>query len=438
MKTKINKISLGSLLGVLTIAIFAAVAWSVVAGNAFATEDETTTPELAAPEAQEAPAPEAQPAAEPTNDITQFSIKAAGLPDGVEPEIGLFDLEAYEYIDYKLGDYLEIESGAEATTKVDRGIVSLTAKDANHEYSFTICNPIGYDNYNVQPTIKISDKTDIVIQYQEYTGLYGVQVTVQNSSNQPIPGCQVKYLDTKWNLINTGTTGTDGTFTFTNLTKDQAVGIVVLDEEGYVTKDVDIDGSDYDKENHIAGVSLSAVSDSEAAVKLYSKDDNHLNFESKWEVSFVDDPTISSIFYYKLPSLAITAEPDALMGEWTVTPEGKLLNKHTVLTTIVSNYEINPIAKEGYTIDHWTIDKGDGNKFDVKPNDVFTLELEERLIAEAFYTNSPVPGPEPVPTPTPAEEVTATAQTGDSTAALPLAILAATCAIALVVSRKRA
>ena len=442
MKTKINKISIAVVMAVLAFAVIASLAWTTISSKAFASDKESINADVAVPQAQEASTPEAQPAAEPTNEITQFSVKVDGLAEGVLPEISLYDNIKEELIDYNFGDYLDIENGTQMTAEVDQGIVYISVIDTDHNYFFTVCDPIGYDNHNVPSSVTITGVTDFTIQYQEYTGLYGINVTVYNESNQPIPGCNVKYVDNEWNVIKSGTTGSDGTLNFENLTKEQACGIVVLNEEGYLTDDREVSGADYEKITHIAGANIVPRSESNARIKLNSNDENHLNFEAKWEVSMVDDPTIFNGSYYKLPSLAIRAELLAVAGQWTVTPEGSMINSQIVYSTIRSNYEINPIAKEGYIIDYWTIDKGDGNKFDVKPNETFTLEEGEKLIAEAFYTISPKPGPEPEPepTPTPIEEVVAgssqNAQTGDGTVALPLAILAAACAVALVARRR--
>ena len=55
-----------------------------------------------------------------------------------------------------------------------------------------------------------------------------------------------------------------------------------------------------------------------------------------------------------------------------------------------------------------------------------------------MYDNGVEPGPEPEPTPTPSEEVNATAQTGDSTATLPFAILAIAAGAVVFVARRKA
>lgn len=71
----------------------------------------------------------------------------------------------------------------------------------------------------------------------------------------------------------------------------------------------------------------------------------------------------------------------------------------------------------------------------------FHIDQENVLIAEAYYTNTPSPDPDPDPDPDPTpveEEVATSAQTGDSTAAIPLAILATACAVVLIANRKRA
>lgn len=254
--------------------------------------------------------------------------------------------------------------------------------------------------------------------------------------NSPVANCELMFYDKNWNLVAKGTTNDDGTYSFKGLDRDHAEGVVMISQDGYESDNEHIDSSDYDTKTHTAEASLTARSDANCALKLKCKDSQHQAFEFSLEVFDASDPTrVVTSWYTKVYSIATNLSE--YEGTWTVSPEGVITNKYQQDDAIVS-WTLKAISNEGFTLDHWTLDRGDGNKIVVLPNESFDINSGDKLWLESFYAQAPEPTPDPEPTPTPAEEVTATAQTGDSTAALPLAILAATCAIALVVSRKRA
>ncbi len=428
--TNSYKKSIMFIFSIFIIAICTVVGWTSIISNAFATDDEATP--------QEATTPQTQEVSSVSNELTRFSLQFIDLEEGVMPDYSLYDERSSEFVEYTPGQYLDIEVGAEYTAETSKGYVYLTVKDSSHTYSFIICDPIGYDWNTYTYPGTITEETDLIVEYTKYTDLYSINVLVEDNNNQAVSDCAIKYFDNNWNLIRDGITGPDGRISFNDLTNDEAEGIVFLNQEGYLTDDKSISSPEYEKGTHAQQANLTAKPDSSASIKLSSNDENHLNFEATWELSMIDDPTLLSGFYYKLPSLAIMAEPITLSGNWIVAADGKIVNTKTIYESYSSKIELNPLSNEGYSIDHWTIDKGDGNKFDVKPNDTFSVDDGETIRAEAFYTNSPQPGPTPPePTPTPSEEVNATAQTGDSSPAIPFAILAIVSCAAVVFSRKK-
>lgn len=123
--------------------------------------------------------------------------------------------------------------------------------------------------------------------------------------------------------------------------------------------------------------------------------------------------------YYNDPFIHCTVEADGTIQLISPNPS----------TSYTAEYNVTPIAKDDAWLDHWVADFGEGYTRDLKPGDDFDLPGDAaHTFLKAVYESS---------APTPTEEVVAdSAQTGDSTAALPLAILAVASAVVLI-TRKR-
>ncbi len=408
----IKKIKLSNILEILAVLFCVATAWALLANNAFATDSEEGTVEQANAETQ------------------KISFSASGLASGVTPQYTLTDNK--KSVDYKLGDKLDVDKGASVTYSLQRYNYLITVKDSSHTYLFTMTTPLGYvfDKCSTSTTT-ITEDTDFVLNYKKDTKPYNLKVNVRCDS-RGIAGAWVKlyYPDTETYILETARA--DGNCEFKDLEASQATGILIAGHEGYANSITPVTEKNYNTE-HIgtAGLALPLI---EEADMLLNLGEHHKTFEievkvTMGEVVMQDIKFQNETFYFQTDI--------SVKGDWIVELDGALKYSATQEPVIQTMF-LRPIGEEGYSLTKWKLDRGNNAEEYIEPGQTFTLYEGDKLDVVPIYEEAPQPGPTPPePTPTPGEDVNATAQTGDSSPAIPLAILAIVSCVAVVFSRKK-
>ena len=181
--TKINKISIAAILGFTVIAIMVAVAWSTVASNALATEDESFVNEALPAETEE----EANVQEESNEPIANATIEISIELQGLNPDTQI-DVEFSknrEFIPhYDIKDKIILQyDGIKIPTYVytiSENVQKITFADSNEdEYSLYVYTPVGFafDAFSpAEPSGQLTVDTTFTYIYKPYTGNYNLTV----------------------------------------------------------------------------------------------------------------------------------------------------------------------------------------------------------------------------------------------------------------------
>lgn len=288
MKTiKSYRLTVAAILAVLALAAGIAIIWSSIGNNAFADNNGAQTEE--------------------TNDVTEFSLSFEGIAGGEVPDFEAHNMYTGKQIVYTPGEYLPIDIGANISTTQDDGKVTFFLMGNDYAYNFYVYDPIGYDFGKISQTGQITEKTNIKMSYKIYEGTYTIDVTViDDASKVPMPNIELTFYDKNWNVIDKKSTDNSGKCILADLTKDKAVGSLVITQEGFANETVSIESYKYSKDNHSFVVSsLTAVPDTLMNFNLKSKDENHQSFEVSLKIYRSDDPSvILQDWYRKTPSIS--------------------------------------------------------------------------------------------------------------------------------------
>lgn len=181
--------------------MFVAVAWSTVAGNAFAIDEEATTggaieadasdDGLVAEDAKNnEEATEAQ-----TNETALVNFRFVGLDTGVMPSYELTK-NGEKVAPYDPSDPIIVNIG-DSVQIFDREYngcdIYIYDETEDITYNFTVSAPIGYDLIGTTPIIaEITQNQTFEFSFKKYEGPYKIEYTVtDNDTGLPVSGAKV-------------------------------------------------------------------------------------------------------------------------------------------------------------------------------------------------------------------------------------------------------
>lgn len=386
MKTKINKMGLRSLLGIFAIAIFAAVAWTLVASNASAVEDEAeycnspnseiiTEGEYAAEEQQ--------------NTTYQISFNIQGLDEGDTPSFQL--LNHKDPVLYNLGDKITFEgSKSEVSYDTDGSWIAVYNEDDG--FVFTATN-IGYevDSFGPSPFPKTIDNNyDFVINLKKSEKPYTIYLNVWDVGSSPIENANVKLVDTNFNLL-AGPVSTNeyGEAEFVDLSASKATGILVINHADYCDYNEVVTDQDYFGE-HSASKYVRLPGLSEADTILSSDDPLLKHFDV--EIQRIEEPYPPVIQCYQSNTLHLWFDFLRQYTNVTIDEDG-IVNLSQVGEKVSNTMTISPTCETGYVIKHWLVDTGNNEYKPVEPGESFTIKATEsaKFDAKPVFEKAPEP-----------------------------------------------
>lgn len=272
MKTKLKKFSLGSLLGIFAIAIVAAVAWSVVASNAFAATDEATTPDGTTSEVAEATTDN------DANVVRKISFNIQGLEDGDEATYVLTN-EKKEEVAYTLGSKLDLEVDSTSSVHYTKSQKSprIEAGNTSSGYVFLVQVPFGYNFKSFSPgkEPKLDNDVDFSIILEKVQGKYDLEINVRDNLGQSIDGFAISFYDKSLQIVGKAVSADGGKCYFNDLDASQALGTLVGDgaKVKYADSLTVVRQENY---NGLHGtVNINVDSAANATLMLNAEDENH-------------------------------------------------------------------------------------------------------------------------------------------------------------------
>lgn len=414
---KISNKKFISIFASVIIAICCIVVWFISANNAFASDanNEPTTEDR-------------------QNATVQISFDIEGVDSGVVTTFTLDEDESPKH-DYNLGDKLTVEEGSTVVyDELYSNTASINIKDRSgltSKYHFISYCPFGYEFANYSPETQpapLTQNTDFKVVYKKSTKPYTIKGTARKTGRgqQPvIPDVNIKLSKPGQSKTLTTTTDINGEYKFEN------VPIEYLDGTLFASKDDLTDFyivllPEYYDPDHVCQINVNLSDRKDAEIQVNKPNEHHKYFDLRF-TSIRKPDTILSDSIVSNETFFLDMEVP-LSGDWVIGSDGSVTYKFDSPDTL-SIIQIVPHGEEGYALSEWLQYKDNNEVLHFKPGQTITLGNEPLKIEPVYESYAPQP--------TPAEETKNTPQTGDTNnAVIPLAIIAAVCATALIARRK--
>lgn len=423
MKTKIKKTSLTSFLCIFAFVVLIAVAWTTVASNAFAIDDEVVAADssLETNDAENA-LPEITYVVDPDLEVLKNCCTRSDYPYG-----GSATEYSCTVISQKNSMQLQLRVPDSSTPVITLRVSITEAESAGYDVDGFY---IG-DTRITSETV-ISSNTQITVKFTKIKPILNITIRKAESPSTFVEDYNIDLYDKNHSLKNTYRTDQSGKCSI-EITDDLYGSYIFGWKEGLTDFAFGIDKSMFAKNPRYNRGCF--VFDRDSANQVLTCDnENHLFFKIYEEQNDPWGGTISFSSFCKEFWFFVYSPAAPISLKFTINQDGSILE--TVIDREGSFKTYTPISKNGAQVDHWIAKYNNSNDTtrELYPGDYVDINFTTgNIFLEPVYKDIPTP---PEPTPTPAEDINATPLTGDNSPLVPFMLLAVLAGGVLLYTRK--